>query len=85
MKDHPDWCDRLSCNASGPLGAHRGKPVTVDQVQLNLYCDATTPDTPCVEIYCEATLLQPHTAYAVGRVLAQLGRTAHNNGRGNST
>ena len=80
MSEHPEWCDPLSCNVSGKIGAHRSKPITVDQIQINIYADATTPDVPLVEIRCEAMLLQPRTAYGIGRMLVTLGKRANSGG-----
>lgn len=78
MSAHPDWCDvATSCDVSGPLGGHRSKPIKIDGYTLNLYADAAAPEVSLVELHCGASILEPRSAYALGRMLYTLGRRAN--------
>ena len=69
--DHLSWCDPDACNAKGMSGSHRSQPTSVEPFVMGLISDAATPD----DVRMELRLTLPHrAAYAVGRLLNQLGQ-----------
>ena len=81
--DHPQWCDRTPCTATGYSGAHRSAPTSVDpavKIHASFFATSAVPGVVYVEIRCEQTIVPARAAYAFGRVLSTLGRQANGNG-----